>query len=176
MIDLADSICLGTIAKAHGIKGRVVVKLDQYSCSDIIDMESIFIEIDGFPVPFFIEDYEEKSVESLILNFENINDEENAKELNGCRLFILKKNIRIRQNKDIIQEPSFLKDYTVTDQKLGKLGKVKDIIEIDLNPLLQIANKKREILIPLQPEFLTNIDQDSKILYTDIPEGLIDLF
>ena len=72
MIDLSNSICLGTITKTHGIKGQVVLRLDHYGFDDILRLEPVFIEIDGLPVPFFVEAYEEKTTDSLILFFEDM--------------------------------------------------------------------------------------------------------
>ena len=143
MIDLSNSICLGTITKTHGIKGQVVLRLDQFGFDDILRMEPVFIEIDGLPVPFFIEQYKEKTTDSLILSFDDINSEEDAAELAGCKLFIDKNNIRTSHHIHNIRQLSDLRGYTVVDKELGTLGKLKDILDIEMNPLLSIKNRKK---------------------------------
>jgi len=176
MIDLADYILLGTITKTHGIKGQVVLLLHNLSYDNIIKMESVLIEIDGLPVPFFIEEVEEKAPNTLLLKFEDLRSEESAKELTSCRLFISKNMIRVDDKPGNIYQLSLLTGYTVVDKESGNIGKLMDILDIEMNPLLRILNKRREILIPFQPEFITGIDKKNNILYISAPSGLIKLF
>ncbi len=176
MIDLSNSLCLGKITKTHGIKGQVLLRLDQFGFDDILRMEPVFIEIDGLPVPFFIEQYKEKTTDTLILSFDDINSEEDAAELAGCKLFIDKNNIRLSNHINNIRQLSDLRGYTVIDKEAGKLGKLKDVLDIEMNPLLSIMNRKKEILLPFQPEFIVSVDTKNKIIYTHSPSGLSDIF
>ncbi len=50
------NILLGRISKVHGFEGAVTVKLEKNLIENIPDMESVFLEIEGKPVPFFIEE------------------------------------------------------------------------------------------------------------------------
>ena len=176
MIDLSDSVCIGTITKTHGIKGYVILRLDNTSSDDILKMESVFIEIDGLPVPFFIKDYEEKASDTLFLSLENIDSEESARELTGCKLYVSKINIRAKKEDNFIQNLTQLLGYTVIDKKLGELGKLEDIMDIDMNPLFKIVNQKQEILLPVQTEYISHIDKENNIIHVITPEGLISLF
>jgi len=176
MIDLIDSICLGTITKTHGIKGRVVLKLDRLSSDDILKMELVFIEIDGLPVPFFIQEFEEKTADTLILAFEDIVTEESAIGLIDSKLYIKKNDVRLNNTPNEINQLFNLKGYTVIDIEIGELGILQDILDIEMNPLLKIVIKKKEILLPVQNEFITTIDSKNKILFVNTPAGLIDLF
>lgn len=176
MIDLTDSVCLGTITKTHGIKGQVIVKLDRLSSDDIQKMEWVFIEIDGLPVPFFIEEYEEKTTDTFILTLEDIVTEENALELVENKVFINKKDIRPNTISENIDHLSQIIGYTVIDTVRGEIGILKDILDIEMNPLLKIVNKKKEILLPIQTEFITAVDPKNKVISVTTPKGLIDLF
>ena len=176
MIDLSDYILLGTISKTHGIRGQVVLRLNHLSFDSIKKMESVMIEIDGLPVPFFIENFAQKTSDVLILSFEDLHSEESVKELTGCRSFISKHDIRVTLKPETLHQLSLLTGYTVIDKDSGKLGKLAEIIDIESNPLLRILNKEKEILLPFQQEFLTGIDTGKKVLYVSAPAGLIDLY
>jgi 16S rRNA processing protein RimM len=139
-------------------------------------MESVMIEIDGLPVPFFVEDFEEKTSDTLILSLEDLGSEESVKELIGCRVFISKNHIRFTDHRVSIHQLSLVTGYTVIDKNSGKLGHLEEIINIELNPLLRILGKSKEILLPFQPEFVTGIDPVKKIVYVSAPSGLIDLY
>ncbi len=173
MIDLTDCIALGTITKTHGIHGQVVLMMDQLSFNDIQKMESVFIEIDGLPVPFFISSFEEKNSNALILTFDDAGIEDITKDIIDCQVFILKSSIKT-EKKLLIADKNII-GYNVTDKTLGFLGVVAEIITIEQNPLIKITQEKKEILLPLQPDFILQIDPILKNIYVHVPEGLIDL-
>jgi len=175
MIDLSGSIWLGYIAKTHGIRGQVVLRLNNLTSQDIIKMETVFIEIDGLPVPFFINDYEELGSGSLRLSLEDIDNENKARELTTCKVYLPKDCMRIDTREDNIREFMYLKDFTVVDKQQGDLGIVKDIIDIEMNPLLWITNGKKDIYIPLHPEFIVKADIKKKKLYLRVPPDLLSL-
>ena len=48
------NILLGRVTKTSGFEGAVVVRLERSFIENIPQIESVFVEIDGRPVPFFI--------------------------------------------------------------------------------------------------------------------------
>jgi 16S rRNA processing protein RimM len=174
MIDLSDCSVLGTIAKTHGIRGQVLLRLNNFSYVDIIKMETVFIEIDGLPVPFFITAYSEKNYDSLVLTFEDVESESKAKEFIGCRVFINSKALKADSNPSI--QTSTLLGYEVFDLKHGRLGILTDILDTQQNPLFRILDGRKEILVPLQNEFIYKINKSKKSITLDTPTGLINLF
>jgi 16S rRNA processing protein RimM len=175
MIDLSDCSIVGTIAKTHGVHGQVVLRLNDLNFDEIIKMETVFLEIDGLPVPFFIAEYSEKNYDSVILSLEDVCLEEKARELVGCRVFLATNDIKPARLKEL-DELETLIGYDVFDLNHGRLGILKDIINVEQNPLFRIVHGKKEILVPMQPEFIHKIDKLKKQLTVDTPTGLIDLF
>jgi 16S rRNA processing protein RimM len=173
MIDLTDCIVLGAITKTHGIHGQVVLLLDQLSFNDIQKMESVYIEIDGLPVPFFISGFEEKTPNTIILTFDDPATEILIKELIDCKVLLPRSNIKA--GKKLLRFDQNIVGYTVKDKSRGTLGVVAEILSIEQNPLIKIIQGKKEILLPLQPDFILKIDKSTRYLYVQVPEGLIDL-
>ena len=173
MIDLSDCIELGTITKCHGIHGQVVLRLCNLSFDAIKEMEAVFIQIDGLPVPFFITEYAERSNDTLILTIDDIKEEQAAKDLMNSRVFIKSSQVEIPES----YLPKFhpLNGYTVIDVKSGKLGIADEILDLDNNPLLRILTKKKEILLPFHDDFIHSINTKDKILYVSVPKGLLDV-
>jgi len=66
---IKDCFFLGTVAKLHGFKGEVSLFLDVSNPSDYQQLTSVFIEIDGALIPFFIEHLKVKIKVLLRLNF-----------------------------------------------------------------------------------------------------------
>ena len=173
MIDLSDCIELGTITKCHGVRGQVVLRLNNLSFNDIKEMELVFIEIDGLPVPFFITEYSERSKDTLVLTVDDIEEVNEAKGLVDCLVYIKSSQVEIAEN--LIPQTNLLIGYAVIDIQLGKLGVIDEILYFDKNPLLRILNNKKEILLPLHEEFILEIDNRNKFLHVKAPEGLLDI-
>lgn len=173
MINLSDCILLGTIIKLHGVRGQVILRLNNFSSDKIHKMEWVFIEIDGLPVPFFILEYSEKAGDSFLLEFEDIDNKDKAKELLDAKVFISADNIDVIQNQ--LSDTENLIGYEVIDKNTGSMGILKEIIDIHQNPLFLILNNKKEILLPAYKDFILNIDSSNKIILVQSPKGLTDL-
>jgi 16S rRNA processing protein RimM len=61
MISKAKCRHLGTLAKPHGTKGALMLKLRNNKAEDFKKRESVFVEIDGLLVPFFVESIKDVS-------------------------------------------------------------------------------------------------------------------
>lgn len=174
MIDLSDCYNLGIITKSHGIRGQVVLCLNNLGFDDILEMGTAFLEIDGLPVPFFVYEYVEKDYNSVILSIEDIDSEQKARKLINCKLFARLNTLKI--NSKINSQYENLVGYEVFDKTHGRLGFLKDIQDFQQNRLFRIVDGKKEYLIPVQPEFIIKIDKTRKMLMISAPAGLIDLF
>jgi 16S rRNA processing protein RimM len=167
-----SNILLGRITKISGYEGAVTVKLEKTFTEDIPHLESVFLEIEGKPVPFFISGSEYSGADILKLTFEDYGSIEKVSGFTGCRVFLTSGGSGSSHKDDI----SDLIGYTVLIQDNNFLGTITDII---LNPgqlLLSIVSpSKKEILIPLHDDFIVSIDHTKKSIAMDIPDGLIDL-
>jgi 16S rRNA processing protein RimM len=66
--------------------------------------------------------------------------------------------------------------FVVMDEKEGRLGVVEQVIDLPSNPLLQIMDGEKEILVPLIPGLVSRVNRKDKILEINSPEGLIELY
>jgi len=94
----------------------------------------------------------------------------------NCEIYVKPEEIIISYNEENEQELFELKGFTVFDTKHGNIGIIENIIDIQQNPLMEILFHGKEILIPLQDDFIISIDKKKKELHVKTPEGLIELF
>ena len=80
------NILLGRIIKTSGYEGAVAVKLEKKFTENIPLMESVFLEIEGRPVPFFINGYEYSGTDILKLLFDGYKSIEKINEFVGITL------------------------------------------------------------------------------------------
>jgi len=174
MLKKEDCYRLGTIIKTHGIKGELVLKLNNLLAEDLIEMESVFLEVEGLLVPFFIEDIYALTSQTCIVHFEWLDTENKSTEFKGCRVYT-DKNIADTPEDNT---PSTLEEFigfNIEDTQTGFRGIIDDVLDVTKNPLFRVLYNDQEVLIPAQPEFIIRIDDKKKIIYVSLPEGLLDI-
>jgi 16S rRNA processing protein RimM len=165
-------ILLGRITKISGYEGAVTVKLEKSFTENIPPMESVFIEIDGRPVPFFISEMDYSGADILRLTFDGYNSIERVSGFAGCRVFLTSG----RSNQVPESDRDDLTGYSVLLPDSAPLGKITGIIQNPGQWLLVVTSPGgKEILIPFHEDLIKNIDNRKKNIVIDLPEGLIDL-
>jgi len=167
-----NNILLGRITKLNGYEGAVTVKLEKIFSENIPRMESVFLEIEGRPVPFFISGSEYSGADILRLSFEGYESIEKVSEFIGCRIFLTSG----KPGKNHPDDGTNLVGYLVLVQNNNFLGTITGIIQNPGQWLLSIASpSEKEILIPLHNDFIVSINDAKKTIIMDIPDGLIDI-
>ena len=69
---------LGSIRKTHGVSGALVIETSGTAFRFKKSWETVFIEIDGILVPFFIESWEQTDAATTIIKIDQFNDKESA--------------------------------------------------------------------------------------------------
>lgn len=166
---------LGYVSKLFGFKGEVVVFIDADNPENYTALESVFLEIKGKLIPFFIERVILKSKSNqVVFRFQDIDSEEKASQLIGAALFLpLSFLPKLTGNAFYYHE---VEGYQVIDQEKGPIGSLVQIISHTSNPLFQIQMGDREILIPVVDDFIERLDRESQTLYLKAPQGLIDIY
>ncbi|MBE3085112.1 MAG: 16S rRNA processing protein RimM [Bacteroidetes bacterium] len=167
-----SNILLGRITKVNGYKGAVTVKLEKIFSENIPQMESVFLEIEGRPVPFFISYSEYSGAAILKLKFEGYDSVEKISEFTGCRVFLTTAFSGDKHTKNV----ESLVGFRVLIRGSELLGLVSEVIPNPGQWLLNIVSEKdKDILIPFHEHFILSIDKKKKIIVMDIPEGLTEI-
>jgi 16S rRNA processing protein RimM len=168
-----NNILLGRITKVSGYEGAVTVKLEKIFSENIPHMESVFLEIEGRPVPFFISDSVYSNADTLKLTFDGFDSPDKVSEFTGCRVFL---TTGLSDNNKTTEDIHSLLEYSVLINENQLLGSVKSVIQNPGQWLLSvISGGNREILIPLHEDFIVSIDKRKKVIVLDIPEGLTEI-
>ena len=163
-------ILLGRITKASGYEGAVAVKLEKIFTENIPQMESVFLEIEGRPVPFFISESEYSGADVLKLWFEGYDSNEKISEFIGCRIFMTSGiSTGKLEEEDII-------GYKVFEQDGELLGSISCVAQNNGQWLITVVSEnKKEIMIPFHEHFIVSIDKGKNSVIMNIPEGLKDI-
>jgi 16S rRNA processing protein RimM len=137
-------------------------------------VESIFVEVKGQIIPYFVETLSSKTNKTVKVKLEGVDTEDQAKSLVKAKIFILKEDLS--ETDETRLELRSILGYEVIDHLKGNIGTVHQILELAGNPQLEIDFNGKMILLPLHEDFIKKIDNEGKKVEVEAPEGLIDLF
>lgn len=173
MIRFEDVYNIGKITKAHGLKGEVVFNFSD-DIFDRADADYIICDIDGILVPFYIEEYRFRSSNSALMKFEDLDSVDSVKRLLGCDVYF-EKRLAIESGEEELSLNYFI-GFTVIDEDYGEVGEIVSIDDNTENWLFIVEGKDGdEKMIPAQEEFITEINNDEKVIRMSLPIGLLDL-
>ncbi|MFN5147571.1 MAG: ribosome maturation factor RimM [Flavobacteriia bacterium] len=170
----ADCFHLGYVAKLHGFKGEVSLFLDVTNPDDYETLDAVFIEINGQLSPFFIDAFKLKNKGFAAVKFEGVNSESDARILLRKNLFLPAQILPKLSGKNFYDHE--VVGFTVVDENYGEVGKIESVIDLQVNPLLQIMNGTKEVLVPLVEGVVQSVDRKKKIMSIKAPDGLIQLY
>ncbi|MCJ7759237.1 MAG: ribosome maturation factor RimM, partial [Gillisia sp.] len=169
-----DCFYLGKIVSQFSFKGELLIKLDTDEPEAYTEMESVFVDINENLVPFFIVKSSLHRSTLLRVRFEDVDSEEEADEIMKCSVYLpLTMLPELEGDKFYFHE---IIGYTVEDINYGNIGKVVSINDSTAQALFEIEKGDKQILIPMNDEFIEKLDKKNKIIYLKTPEGLIDLY
>jgi 16S rRNA processing protein RimM len=167
-----NQILLGKIARVNGYDGYVTVKLEKAFIEDIPEMESVFIETEGRPVPFFITASEYSGGDMLRLKFDGYEAFEKVAEFTGCKIFLT--TVGEERISEYNQKPVIGFKVVLSNRK--QIGTITELIQNPGQVLLKIISPcNKEILIPFHEDFILDMDAGKKTIVVEIPEGLTEI-
>ncbi|MDR0699779.1 MAG: ribosome maturation factor RimM [Tannerella sp.] len=171
MIKKEELIKIGLFAKPHGIKGELSLSTGYDLAAISCDDPFIICDMDGIPVPFFIDSLRQKSHSTILVGFAGVDSGDKAKLFTGKQAYIPADMLPPRDE----DAPGwdFITGYTVSDEKFGKIGQVTDVDYNTLNILLKVNYNEKEILIPAA--LATIVDRERKMVEVSLPEGFWEL-
>ncbi len=170
----ADCFHLGHVAKLHGYKGEVSLFLDVTTPSDYAKIESLYIEINDQLTPFFIESFILKNHPFALVKFEGVNNEIDAKIIDHKELYLPATFLKQLSGTNFYDHE--VVGFKCIDGNYGEVGIIQGVIDLSINPLLQIMNGEKEVLVPLIKNLVTKVDRENKELHIVAPAGLIEIY
>jgi 16S rRNA processing protein RimM len=165
---------LGYIVRTHGIKGEVMFFMDVDDPFQYEEMDSVFVEIKGELIPYFIEHVNIQRQGKAIVRLEGISTIEAAEPLVGKSLYMPLDVL------DELDEGQFyyheIEGFTVVDATLGTLGTITTVYSFESQNLIGMNYQGSEVLIPIIDQFVLRADKMTKELHVSLPEGLLDVY
>lgn len=169
-----DCFYLGKVAKKFSFKGEVLLYLDTDEPELYENMESVFVDFNDNLIPFFIEQSALHKNDLLRVKFEDVNNEADADELIGNAVYLpLKMLPKLEGNKFYFHE---VIGFAISDNKHGVIGTIASVNDTTAQPLFEVRNGDKELLIPMIDHFIIKVDRANKTIQMDLPEGLVEMY
>jgi 16S rRNA processing protein RimM len=166
-------ISVGFTKKTHGAQGELKISVKDEYFDDFVNSEVVFMNIQGKPLPFFIENLRDAG--DILLKLEDVDSPTEAKDLTSKELFLREKDINIVKSAGEVLTFELLVGYDLHDELVGFIGKIESVETLPQQHLAVVNYQGNEVFIPLHPNLVIKLDEKSKQLVLRLPEGLLEL-
>ena len=172
VLNREDCFLLGHIRKAQGIHGAV--KIQQSADHDLAfdALQFLFLDLPDGLIPFHIDTLHELSGLALEVKFTDIPDVEATRKLQNAAVYL---PLALMPEAAAPSAEDAWLGFAMSDKLLGEVGKVSGFIHFNEQSLIRVDKDGQEMLIPLVPEIILNVNMKKRLISVDLPEGLAEL-
>ncbi|WP_417431052.1 ribosome maturation factor RimM [Halpernia sp.] len=168
-----DCYFLGKITRRHGLAGNVILKLDTDQPEFYKNLESIFVEINGLLVPFFIDKLGYSKRDTLNLSFKN-STEALVDQSIGRNVFLPMETLPPLSGKKFYYHEVI--GFEIKDQNDQTCGIIKEINDSITQHYFILNLNGKEVIIPVIKDWILEVNREEKFIKMQVPEGLLDVY
>jgi 16S rRNA processing protein RimM len=174
MIQKEDCFYVGKIVSKFSFKGELLVKLDTDDPESMLGMESVFVEINKNLIPFFIVKSSLQKSNLLRVKFEDISSEQEAEVMLKRELYLpLAMLPKLEEGQFYFHE---IIGFKVFDESFGEVGVLKNVNDSLPQAIFEIDHHGKEVLVPVNDDFIVKLDKTNRELHLQVPGGLIEMY
>ena len=167
-----NHVKIGTVVSKHGYKGDIKISVSSNNLDTFPDLKYLFIDLYGCFIPYKIDNVRSFSKNVFIVKLKEIMSEDEVDEIIHKHIYI--DSTEMESN---IDSGFFYNDLinfdVITDSK--KIGRIENINSKLPQPVFEIIYDSRKVLIPIHEDLIKKIDKKNRIIYLDIPNGLLEI-
>lgn len=173
-----EYINIGHTRKTHGVQGEMKVNIEDRYLEDFLKNERLFIDVKGVKVPYFVASIRGKG--DLILLLEEVTSKEAAFALQSREIHLRKTDLIPEHHRELEIEAeaeleyAYLAGFQLVDQTLGEIGPIREVLDMPQQEMAFLDYQGREVLVPLNTQFIVSVDKKTRKVHMDLPKGLLD--
>lgn len=169
---------IGYTKRTHGIGGELKLVIEEQYLEDFLKNERVFLDVKGAKIPYFVANVRGKG--EMILKLEEVDNREAAYLLQSREVFLREQDLVADHERELENEGETLEYEHVTgfllvDKTAGEVGLIEEVLDMPQQEMAFLKHRGCDVLIPLNEQFVTSIDEKAKKVFTDLPEGLLDV-
>ncbi len=166
-------VSVGFTKKTHGAQGELRITVKDEYFDDFANSDVVFMNVQGKPLPFFIENLRDAG--DILLKIEDVDSSTEAKQLTSKELFLREQDIKLFKEETGVVTFESLTGYDLHDEQLGYVGKIVDVEVLPHQYLAIVSYKESEIFVPLHANLVVSLDDKKQTIVLRLPDGLLDL-
>ncbi|MFN4362595.1 ribosome maturation factor RimM [Chryseobacterium hispalense] len=168
-----DCYLLGKITRRHGLAGNVILKLDTDQPELYNKLESIFVEINGLLVPFFIAKTSWSKTDALNILFKNSTEALVDQSL-GKNVYLPLSTLPKLSGKQFYYHEII--GYNILDENDNDCGVIRSVNDQTAQTYFITNLDGKEVVIPVIKDWIIEVNREERYIKMQLPEGLIDVF
>ena len=170
---MEERIRIGRIVAVHGVDGTLLVQHNLGKASPLRDVRGLFLELaPGSLIPYFPLEGKTRSDSETLLRLEGVDTPEKARTLLRKAVWLPEPDFRRLASRSA---PITLLGYRVLASGRD-LGPVQEVIEQPHQLLFRLDVEGREVLLPVHEGTLRRIDNRTRTVEMELPDGLLDVY
>ena len=164
---------IGKLGKSHGVHGAYKLSIKDSFIGLLMEGKIVYARLDGLDVPLIVSGI--RGDKENIISFKGINTSEKNKPFIGKNLYIETENNSSISGLNSFDQIDSFNSFIVKDQAGNLIGEIQRIEEYPQQIMAVVSREESQILIPLVEEFITDVDIENKIIWMDLPDGILEL-
>jgi len=168
-----DCYLLGKITRRHGLAGNVILKLDTDQPELYTKLDSVFVEINGLLVPFFIAKTAWSKSDSLNIAFKNSTEALVDQSL-GKNVYLPLSTLPKLTGKQFYYHEII--GFSILDENDNDCGVIRSVNDQTAQTYFVTNLDGKEVVIPMIKDWIIEVNREERFIKMQLPEGLIDVF
>lgn len=157
----------GKLLKTHGLNGELVLSILDDA---LFEAEELFVEVDGLPVPFFVESRRPKSDSTDIVRFFDVNTQQQAQPLAGQIVYLTREQCTGSQQLNC----SLLCGYKLYNNNV-QVGVIEGVDDQTANVLFIVRGNQAVFQVPVVDEWILSLDRNEQSIFMSFPDELLHI-
>ncbi len=173
---MENYVKIGKTSKAHGVHGELRVAIEEFYIEDFINAEILFLDIKGSKVPYFVESLDHRG--KILVKFEDVPSRDEALKITSCDIYMREKDMIPPDQKTAPQDSLAYGQYIgyqIHDNKKGFIGNILNIEEYPQQEMAILKYKAKDIMIPMNKQFIAKIDYINQQIWMELPDGFFEI-
>ena len=158
----ASLIRVARVGKTWGIRGQLIVRLDNHDSEKCWTKEMVWLRGEGWPMaPVEVDNWRQNG-RKLIIQFVGIESPEDAKALIGLEIWVPRELLP-----DTDDDEHYVRDLLgmkVIDEVLGELGHIVQVFPAGTADVWVVRGPTGEHMIPAVSDFVLSVDQETRLI------------
>lgn len=171
-------VIIGRTRKAHSLTGELKISIEERYLEDFMKNERIFLDVKGVKIPYFIANV--RGGGEMIVKLEEVDNRDTATLLQSRDVLLRRQDILPDHAREfeVEEEAGLVYDhltgFMIVDETQGEIGTIDEVLEMPQQEMAFLKYKGREVLVPLNEQFIQSVDQENRRVMVDLPDGLLD--